>query len=213
MSQLAMPMPESVQSVVRCQTNGPLLAAAAQLWIGPDDIVVDMTYGRGMFWTRYRPQYLVTHDLALDGVDFRQLPEADGSVDVAVFDPPYITTGVATSPKPQRLHDAFGLVGGNYSIPDLKELFAAGMKEGTRVLKPKGRLFVKCMDFVTSGRLVLGHHHVVTTALCLGLEQVDEFIHNSGVGPQPEGRRQVHSRRAHSFLCIFQTPSANRRVA
>jgi hypothetical protein len=211
-SQLSMPMPETVQSVVRCATNGPLLAAAAQLWIGPDDVVLDVTYGRGMFWTHYRPEHLVAHDLALDGVDFRQLPEADASVDVVIFDPPYITTGVATQPETQRLHDAFGLVGGDYSISDLKELFAAGMKEATRVLKPKGRLFVKCMDFVTSGRLVLAHHHVVTTALGLGLEQVDEFIHNAGTGPQPEGRRQVHSRRAHSFLCIFQMPRKGARI-
>lgn len=208
-----MSMPETVQSVVRCQTNGPLLAAAAQLWIGPNDVVIDVTYGKGNFWTRYRPEHLITHDLAIDGVDFRQLPEADASVDVVIFDPPYIVTGEATQPSPQQLHDAYGLIGGNYSIPDLKELFAAGMKEGTRVLKPKGRLFVKCMDFVTSGRLVLGHHHVVSTGLALGLEQVDEFIHNSGVGPQPEGRRQVHSRRAHSFLCIFQAPVAKRRAA
>src|SRR5688572_3505485 len=91
--QLAMAMPETVQSVVHCATNGPLLAAAAQLWIGPDDLVVDVTYGKGNFWTRYRPGRLVTHDLALDGVDFRHLPEAPGSVDVVVFDPPYIPQG------------------------------------------------------------------------------------------------------------------------
>ena len=69
--QLAFSMPETVQSVVRCPTNGPLLAAAAQLWIADDDLVVDVTYGRGMFWTHYRPGRLVAHDLALDGVDFR----------------------------------------------------------------------------------------------------------------------------------------------
>jgi hypothetical protein len=199
-------MPETVQSVVRCQTNGPLLAAAAQLWIKPDDTVVDVTYGRGSFWTHYRPRHLIGHDLRVDGVDFRQLPEADQSVDVLVFDPPYITTGAATQEGAQDLHDRYGLDEGNYSLEDLRALIGGGIKEGARVLKPKGRLFVKCMDFVTSGRLVLGRHFVVTTALGIGLEQVDEFVHASGIGPQPVGRRQVHSRRAHSFLCIFEAP-------
>ena len=67
-------MPETVQSVVRCPTNGPLLAAAAQLWIAPEDLVVDVAYGRGKFWTQYRPDRLVAHDLALDSVDFRSPP-------------------------------------------------------------------------------------------------------------------------------------------
>jgi hypothetical protein len=207
--QEAFAMPEVVQSVVRCQTNGPLLAVAAQLWIGADDLVVDVTYGRGNFWTHYRPRHLVAHDLRLDGVDFRQLPEADASVDVAVFDPPYITTGPATEGGVGEMHHRYGLDPGNYSQDDLRALIGGGIKECARILKPKGRLLVKCMDFVTSGRLVLGRHFVVSTALAAGLEQVDEFIHASGTGPQPEGRRQVHSRRAHSFLCVFQ---ASRRV-
>src|SRR5207253_28681 len=80
---------------------------------------------------------------------------------------------------------------------------AAGMIEATRVLAPRGRLLVKCMDYVNGGRLILGRHHVVTTALELGLDQVDEFIHYSGCGPQPEHRSQQHSRRAHTFLCVF----------
>lgn len=35
-------------------------------------------------------------------------------------------------------------------------------------------------------------------------EQVDEFVHFSGTGPQPPRPRQFHSRRAHSFLCVFK---------
>lgn len=201
----AFSMPDTVQSVVRCQENGPLIAAAAQLWIKPGDVVMDVTYGRGLFWTRYRPEHLVCHDLRTDGVDFRHLPEADAFADVVVFDPPYITMG-GESPLTEYV-DRYGLsYTAGTSKADQHELVAGGMREGARVLRPKGRLMVKCMDFVTSGRLFLGRHHVVVTALALGLEQVDEFVHVSGTGPQPPGRTQVHSRRAHSFLCVFQKP-------
>ena len=51
--------------------------------------VVDVTYGRGVFWKRFRPEKLTTHDLKLDGVDFRNLPHPDGAFDASVIDGPY----------------------------------------------------------------------------------------------------------------------------
>lgn len=202
--QLAMAMPETVQSVVASRENGPLIATAAQLWIGPDDLVVDVTYGRGNFWTKIRPARLVAHDLAVDGVDFRHLPEPDQSVDVVVFDPPYIAQGGRdTSTTPDFL-ERYGLVNVPKTVPELNQLIADGITEAYRVLRPKGRLMVKCMDYVNGGRFILGRHHVVTTALSLGMEQVDEFVHYSGLGPQPPRETQEHSRRAHTFLCVFR---------
>jgi hypothetical protein len=91
-------LPGTVQSVVKARTNGPLIAAVAVLWIRDGDRVLDVTYGRGNFWTKFRPEHLTTHDLTLDGVDFRHLPEDDNSVDVVVFDPPYIAR-VAARPR------------------------------------------------------------------------------------------------------------------
>lgn len=207
-------MPEVVQSVVKCATNGPLLAAVAQLWIKPTDLVVDMTYGRGFFWTHYRPARLVAHDRIIDGVDFRHLPEADASVDVAVFDPPYISMGgrETSNVRGDEFMTRFGLEDAPKSPAELAELIAQGIKEGARILAPKGRLMVKCMDYVSSGGLFLGRHHVVTTALALGLRQADEFVHHSGTGPQPtvnldgSPRKQHHARRAHSYLCVFEAP-------
>lgn len=200
---LGLDLTGTVESVVRSQFNGPLIRAAATLWIKPDDVVVDVTYGRGKFWTDYRPVGLITHDLGADGVDFRHLPEADSSVDVVVFDPPYIAQGGRdTSTLPDFL-DRYGLVDVPATSGELLDLIAAGIVEAARVLAPQGRLLVKCMDYITGGELILGRHHVVTTALAAGLTQVDEFIHVSGTGPQPAGRRQLHSRRAHTFLCVF----------
>jgi len=207
---LTLEMPGLIESVVRSRENGPLIAAASELWIKPDDSVVDVTYGLGKFWTVTRPENLVGHDLVVDGVDFRQLPEADGSVDVVVFDPPYIAQGGReTSTVPDML-ERYGLNDVPKTVPGVQGMIADGIREAVRVLRPSGRLFVKCMDYVNGGRLVLGRHHVVTTALELELEQVDEFVHHSGLGPQPPGRAQLHSRRAHSFLCVFQKPPLRR---
>lgn len=199
-----------VESVVRHRLNAPLIAEAARLWIRPDDRVLDVTYGRGKFWDIFNPFILIPHDLALDGVDFRNLPEKDGSIDVVVFDPPYVSKGGRKTSGIVEMDDRYGLTTAARTPAELLAVNAEGMKEAARVLVPGGRLFVKCMDYVSSGKMVLGRHHAVATCLALGLEQVDEFVHHSGTGPQPQGRRQVHSRRSHSFLCIFQKPARRR---
>lgn len=207
-----LPLVGVVESVVRSKSNGPLLAAAAELWIEPTDLVVDVTYGLGRFWTVYRPSRLVAHDLFVgDGVDFRELPEATGSVDVLVFDPPYIAQGGRETSTVKDMLSRYGLHGAPKSVRELEGLIEDGIAEACRVLAPRGRLFVKCMDYVNGGRLVLGRHHVVATAMANGLEQVDEFVHHSGVGPQPKRPVQLHSRRAHSFLCVFQKPPVRRK--
>lgn len=205
-----------VLSVMSCRTNGPLIAAAGRLYIDDADLVVDVTYGLGRFWSHYQPRRFVAHDIDPakgDGVDFRHLPYGDGQVDVVVFDPPYIAQGGrATSTIPEML-DRFGLIDVPKSVKELEALIADGINESSRVLAPSGRLFVKCMDYINGGRLVKGRHHVVATAEAAGLEQIDEFIHASGTGPQPPGRSQIHSRRAHSFLCVFQKAPVWRKSA
>jgi hypothetical protein len=207
-----MVFPGLVESVIRCRQNGPLIAAAAELWIDSDDLVVDVTYGKGNFWTVFRPTQLVAHDLYNgDGVDFRSLPEADESVDVVVLDPPYIPQGGRDTSTTQDFLDRYGLQEVPKTRGELEVLIAEGITEATRVLKPSGRLFVKCMDYINGGRFCQGRHAVVTAAHFAGLEQVDEFVHHSGTGPQPTGRAQLHSRRAHSFLCVFQKPPIRRK--
>lgn len=196
----------TVQTVVDSRKNGALIRAASTLWIRPDDLVVDVTYGEGRFWTEYRPHRLVAHDLyKLDGVDFRALPEEDGSVDVVVLDPPYIAQGGRDSATAVDFRDRYGLNEAPKSSAELRELVAAGITEAARVLRPSGRLLVKTMNYVNGRRFVKAQRDVVTAAEAVELEQVDEFVHLSGTGIPPPGRKvQIHARRAHSFLCVFQ---------
>lgn len=212
MSQTRIDLPGTIESVVKCRTNGPLISHAAELWIDSDDVVVDATYGKGNFWTVFRPENLIAHDLYVgDGVDFRNLPEADESVDVVVFDPPQIPQGGRDTSTTQDFLDRYGLQGVPKTRAELEVLIAEGMTEASRVLKPRGRLFVKCTDYINGGRFCQERHMVVTTAHFCDLEQVDEFVHYSGTGPGKNDRRQLHSRRSHSFLCIFQKPPIKRK--
>jgi hypothetical protein len=211
-----------VLSVVDERRNARLIAEAARLWIHPGDIVVDVTYGRGLFWKRYRPEHLICHDLyKLDGVDCRALPEADSSVNVVVLDPPYTSPGGRKTSTIPDFNDRYGLDTAPKRAGELDDLIVGGIAEAARILKPgvivpkrgqpitAGRLMVKTMNYVTGGRYHQGHKFVIQAAEDAGLEQLDEFIHLSGTGAQPrlnaDGtvRRQLHSRRSHTLLCVF----------
>jgi hypothetical protein len=204
--------------------NGELLAQACSLWVKPDDEVLDLTYGRGLFWTVYEPANLVTNDIATDAdlaYDYRALPHWMAQwCDVVVFDPPYISTGGVRTSTLERnrkgdlspdFYDRYG-IGGASGWQAVFADIALGMANAERALRPGGRLLVKTCDYVESGARRWARRHVEDIAESLGMTKVDEFIHHSGTGPQPttnrdgSPRRQVHSRRAHSFLLIFRKP-------
>ena len=203
----------AVESVVTGR-NSDLIAAVAELWFKPDDLVVDVTWGKGAFWRKYQPDNFVAHDLDPDkgdGVDFRSLPEAEGSVDVVVFDPPYVSQGGRTTSTIPGMQGAYGMFNAPGSPEGVDQLIEEGLHEIARVLKlSTGRCLVKTSDYISSGKYHPGHLRMLNNALFGGYFTIlDEFVHHSGTGPQPKTnldgspRRQVHSRRSHSFLTVL----------
>jgi hypothetical protein len=181
--------------------NGDLIRAVAPLYLTGS--VLDTTYGRGMWWTRLRPETLVAHDIELDGVDFRHLPHDDASFDTVCFDPPYVPRqGPNTAaPHEQEFRDRFGLAESR-SGQELRALILAGLEECTRVARRW--LLVKCNDYVNGRQFHLGHHLVLARADELGIRCHDLIVHHSGTGP---GGSQIkvplRARRAHSYLLVF----------
>lgn len=196
-----------ILSATRWNTNGDLIADVARLgYIRPADVVLDATYGRGNWWTRYRPDQLIAHDARTDGVDFRQLPEADATINVVALDPPYIAQGGRrTSTTPDFL-DRFGLVTVPRTPRAVDELIRAGITEAARVLTPAGILLLKSMNYVTGGRYHPGAYNALDAAHNAGLRLIDELIHLRAPGPQPTRARQLHARRNYSMLFVFQKP-------
>ena len=206
-------------------TNAHLIADCARLgYLSAELRTIDPTYGRGKWWTRFRPVDLVAHDLyTLDGVDFRRLPHDDGSFRQGVFDPPYVCKGGrATSTMPDFL-DRYGLARAPRTPAELQEMNDAGLAEMVRVLAPRSLLLVKAADYVSSGRLVDGTGAMRDAAKALGLTLVDRFEHMGHVRAQPKGRtrkarrgeestngrvpsRQHHARHNSSTLFVFRTP-------
>lgn len=194
----------AVKSVIK-GSNGVLIAKVAQLgYLGdPDELIFDVTPGRGLWWTRYQPSNLISLSC-----DFRDIPEADGSVPVVCFDPPYISTGSRDTSSVDELYDRYGL-GDLKGWRAIRELIDDGLAECARILAPRGYLLVKCMDYVESGRKVWNTFHVVAQAETLDLRLVDRFIHLTGGGPQTmtnldgSPREQKHAREVASMLLVF----------
>jgi hypothetical protein len=182
-------------------TNADLLVEVAKLWITPTDRVVDVTYGRGIFW-RNLPELTVEGTDITAGVDCRSLPYEDSSVDVLVLDPPY----QPMHGKPTR---DFG-VGRTYrlgntalqTINDVLNLYRDAIKEASRVVRPKGRILVKCQDLTYNHRLHLTHLDVLRAMVDAGFDLADMFVLlNRSRMPQPT-KRQERAHRAHSYLLI-----------
>ena len=199
-------MNEPVYAAQRWQTNGHLIADLHRLGYLQDEWrTLDPTYGRGMWWKVWRPVELVTHDLAQDGVDFRDLPYGDEEFQAVAYDPPYVSTGTTKHRRINAsLHQPYG-VGDNAHTPHLiQALINEGLAECARVAKAKGFLLVKCQDYIKSGKFWNGTYLTMSHGIGLGLEVVDRLEFITSPRPQPHGRRQVHARRNLSTLIVFR---------
>jgi hypothetical protein len=186
-------------------TNADLMAAVAPYYLTGS--VLDVTYGEGKWWDKYRPAPFTYHDLhKVDGVDFTDLPEADGSVDTVCFDPPYVLSGGLGATD---MHDRFG-IGianlGHSSAKSFEPLIRDGLRECARVCRRF--LLVKCMEFAqgcgSDGGFKDIPYLVRRWADDLSLRRYDVIVHHTGSGP---GGHNIfdpkRARRHHSYLLVF----------
>lgn len=206
--------PKPIHAVQSVHTNAELIKVVAGLHFKPVDRVYDCTYGTGKWWRKYKPRYFYHSDLddQNDPIDFREMPWDDEQFDVTCFDPPYVSIGGRKTTTLPSFIKAYGMQTSKLTVKDNEFLIYQGMAECHRVTRVGGLVVVKCMNYISGGKFVQGHDFV--TRFCagemMGMEQVGEFIHWSGLGPQPKHnldgsvRRQVHARNSHSFLCLFK---------
>ena len=202
--------------------NAELMAAVAPMYLTGS--VLDVTYGKGKWWDRVKPEPFAAHDLfTLDGVDFRALPEADRSFDTVCFDPPYVSAGGDPTKGGINLHESYG-IGHKKMValaPDatnrtdrVEALILAGLSECLRVARRF--VLVKCMEYAQGhaassayARVKLSRFHdvphlVTCAALDAGWVKHDQIVHHSGSGP---GGHNIftakRARRHHSYLIVF----------
>ena len=195
--------------------NASIIAGCAQLgWLHRSDKILDPTYGRGAWWRRWAPEWL----WVLEDTDFRCTAEDDDYFDAATFDPPYVSTGGRETSTVEEFNDRYGLIDTPKSPLLLQELVInPGLAEMARIVRPRGIIIAKCMDYVSSGKLWCGTYQTRKFAESIGLVEVDNFVLAKPPRMQPQRKRQVHSRRNFSELIVFRntvsgSPTLNDQV-
>lgn len=189
------------------RTNADLIQACRELgYIKDTDHVLDPTYGKGVWWSKWRPEKLIHSDIdAVVSVDFREMEWADGEFDVIAYDPPFVSIGGRRGSRMDEMYDRYGLKEAPRSPAELQVLINDGLSECTRVLRRGGLLLCKCQDYVSSGKLWSGTYRTQYHATeVLGLETVDRLERVGRPRPQPQRPRQVHARRNLSTLFVFR---------
>jgi hypothetical protein len=200
--------------------NAPVFLDILRLYVPKGSEGCDVTYGRGSFWGKDAVEWvgkLHVSDLTL-GVCLSELPYGDGSQDFHVLDPPYMDGFFrpVAAQKAQAAHSDFSARYGNHGGTGYKgrfyhaavsAIYADGLREAWRVLKPGGVQILKCQDEVSSHKQRLTHVECVLAAEALGFEVLDLFVVVRR--DKPHGKRiqrQEHARKNHSYFLVFRKP-------
>lgn len=200
--------------------NDEIFPTVLKLYVPKGSRVADVTFGQGVFWRRAPcHEYEILATDIRTGVDCRELPYLNHSVDCVVFDPPYMhTPGGTAHVNHQNYENYYGNnVARNGSAKKYHEavldLYFQASKEAWRVLKPEGIYIVKCMDEVCANQQRLTHVELINEFCGHGFMIEDLFVlirqNKPGVS---RILRQVHARKNHSYFLVFRKSARVRRT-
>jgi hypothetical protein len=202
--------------------NAEIFPKILELHIPIGSVVADVTWGNGVFWQNVpKGNYeLLATDISM-GVDCRNLPYEDNSIDCVILDPPYMEGFYRKSPDNKAgsgTHTAFAQAYSNgdeinedeentgtkkwhAAVTDM--YFKAG-SEAHRVLKKKGVLIVKCQDEVSAGKQWLTHVEIINKYEEFGFYTKDLFVVVRNNRPSVSRLiTQKHARKNHSYFLVF----------
>lgn len=196
--------------------NEDLFPRILALYVPIGSLVADVTYGKGIFWKNVPSEHyqLKATDLST-GVDCRNLPYADGSIDCVVLDPPYMegllrhtADHLAGTGSYRTFRETYsngeGVKDGPKWHQAVLDLYFKAGREAYRVLRKKGILIVKCQDEVSAGKQNLTHVEIINEYASLGFRTEDLFVlvrtNNASVSRLV---KQIHARKNHSYFLIF----------
>lgn len=182
----------------RTGNNSDLIPDVESLYLNEGDIIADVTYGKGVFWKDvdlskydFRPSDLIT------GIDFKNLPYNDNSIDVLVLDPPYMHGGTTIK---KSINDCYH--NQNTSHESVVRLYAGGIIEAARVLKKKGKILIKTQDEIESGNQRWTHLEVIQMMEMLGFKTIDMLVLVQKSTPAMRESYQKTARKNHSYLIV-----------
>ncbi len=197
-------------------SNEQLFPHILNLHVPRGSTVADVTYGKGVFWKRVEAgAYKVLATDIATGVDCRDLPYRNESIDCVVLDPPYMEGfyrprkgSLAGSGSHSTFRNAYSNgvamdTGPRYHAAVVDMYFRSG-KEAFRVLRPYGVLIVKCQDEVSANMQNLTHVELINEFTEYGFHAKDLFVLVRTNRPAVSRiLRQKHARKNHSYFLVF----------
>lgn len=182
-------------------------------------IDVDPTYSKGIFYKNTgidEPTYKFDINPICEDVkyaDSRHIPLKDSSVEVEMFDPPFL----ATTGKSLNSNDNNNIINKRFGVyPSellLHQFYVDSMIEAYRILKPNGILIFKCQDKISSGKQYMSHCFIMNEAVKIGFYPKDLFIliaKQRLVADWQVKNQKKNARKFHSYFWVFQ--KSNRTV-
>lgn len=186
--------------------NSLLIKQVSDFYIKDGQRVADVTFGKGIFWKDTdlsRFDFKGTDISIKPFVDFKDLPYGDTVVDHVILDPPYMHNPGNPIVKSYRNKETHGVGQGTMYHNDILDDYYKGMVEAFRVLKTGGMLWVKCKDEIESGRQRWSHVEIYIIAKDIGFIGKDLFVLTPLSSTPLRHKRQLHSKKNHSYLWIF----------
>ena len=193
------------------ESNADVFPHILNLYVPTGRTVADVTFGKGVFWKNVPVDSydLLATDIK-DGVDCRELPYQDASIDCVVLDPPYMHSPGGTAHSSQPAFEEHYRNNGTGNNTEKKyhdavlDLYEKAGEEAFRVLRERGVFIVKCQDEVCSNRQRFTHIEIIQAYEDFGFVAEDLFVvmrrNRPGVSIAV---RQVHARKNHSYFLVF----------
>lgn len=196
------------------KNNADLIEAVHRIgYLTDKQLVLDMTFGRGTFWKRYRPARLITNSLGSQATSLRsdmtRTPFPARCFDVVVCDPPYKLNGTPDKDVDER----YG-VDVVRTRDDRHALMYAAMTEACRLVVPGGLILYKCQQQVNSGRVWWQPRMMAEHAERYGCRHRDSFLligSRAQPGDDDPDKEQDHARQNYSTLLVIERPHPPRR--
>lgn len=181
--------------------------------------IADVTYGKGVFWKKVdKSKYTLHFSDIKTGVDCRDLPYDDQSMDCVVLDPPYMEGFFRRNQSHLAGTGSFASFRDHYSdgsvyeqkdgVPKyhdaVTDLYYSAGREAHRVLKKNGILIVKTQDEVSANKQHLTHVEIINYYEKIGYYTKDLFVVVRNNKPNVSTiKKQVHARKNHSYFLVF----------
>ena len=200
-------------------TNDDIFPHVLALYVALGSTVADITFGKGVFWKKIPTgAYKLLPTDIQTGVDCRNLPYEDESIDCVVFDPPYMHTPGGTAHVNHQNYEGYYRNNSAVNGTDKKyheavlDLYFQTAKEAFRVLRNEGMFIVKCADEVCANQQRLTHVEIINELTVNGyiIEDLFVLVRNNRPGVS-RMIRQAHARKNHSYFLVFRKSKSKGR--